>query len=758
MITHGPVLMLLVVLTLPLSATRAQDAAKLPDELVELSLCESSGGQMAVPSFTIPLRDACVRCNVDAVLAEFTADVSDPNAGPPIGRTPVFLLTGPFGSPKTLELRSGEPQQMLISCPSTPDLDQQAHLFARPEFAQQVANWQQARTHDPMPTRVGSLRVKWTATSGTCETPLTDSRSTDYVIRTCPTRSRFPVTAAGGLALLSWTGTNGSLPRHEVFLDDRNSSIDLQSIGGSDQALLLSPNARIAMGRTPSALTSNHLAPPIDLEVAVWVLDGKTTREEVQRELETTNAIYARSLTGVRFRLASLHDTRDASARGQLLQERLREACPNLGENEIDSCPERDWPALSCEDTSICDETASCKGISYKDIEYDPSRINVYYGGSVFGQSHMEALTCGRRSAGESRERHCSTPSKPHNVVLLSRTRDLPGLLAHELGHVLGLGHPNPDATDPCWGQGSHTAFPNNLMLISGLPRKAGNFLTPAQVLMAYTSEGSWLRKVLDNEQRSNAPVVPVCPQDAAGSTSCIPLYTDSIHSAQTVMQLSSPPPIDQSGGGMESLLTLLGMLFFMFLVLAAAVEVILEFIRGLLELKWTWPKQKVSLEEALRLASEFAPKDNDVNAKIRGVISAAEQLTTTKNRVSTLEALEKQADDDEKTRQLNKSAAFVKSELEKSERRRVFILRSMAAIVGLFLCFALDFHVFQMLAQAPEAQAFLKDLPGLRNVWFNAIVGGLAAAAGSSYWHDQLDKVRNLKAKVQAVKPSGSS
>lgn len=57
----------------------------------------------------------------------------------------------------------------------------------------------------------------------------------------------------------------------------------------------------------------------------------------------------------------------------------------------------------------------------------------------------------------------------------------------------------------------------------------------------------------------------------------------------------------------MDSLLGLLGMLFFMFLVLAAAVEVILEVLRGILEqFGLTWVKSKVSLDEALRLSSEL--------------------------------------------------------------------------------------------------------------------------------------------------------
>ena len=56
----------------------------------------------------------------------------------------------------------------------------------------------------------------------------------------------------------------------------------------------------------------------------------------------------------------------------------------------------------------------------------------------------------------------------------------------------------------------------------------------------------------------------------------------------------------------MNSLLGVLGTLFFMFLILAATVEVILELFRGTLErFGITWAKGKVSLDDSLKLASD---------------------------------------------------------------------------------------------------------------------------------------------------------
>lgn len=75
----------------------------------------------------------------------------------------------------------------------------------------------------------------------------------------------------------------------------------------------------------------------------------------------------------------------------------------------------------------------------------------------------------------------------------------------------------------------------------------------------------------------------------------------------------------------MESLLAMLGLLFFLFLVLGASVEVILEVFRRLLEkFGVTWAKSKVSLDDALKRASEFAPDEKDLHTKLQAVKSAA--------------------------------------------------------------------------------------------------------------------------------------
>jgi hypothetical protein len=212
----------------------------------------------------------------------------------------------------------------------------------------------------------------------------------------------------------------------------------------------------------------------------------------------------------------------------------------------------------------------------------------------------------------------------------------------------------------------------------------------------------------------------------------------------------------------MENLIALLGLLFFMFLVLAASVEVILEVLRGTLEffgLKSI--KGKISVEEALKLSAEFAPNNTELNTKIEAVKSAASQIKSTAEARLTelqtiadkLKTLAKDSDTSAIAGELNAIAATVKASIDTSEGRRIFVLRLIAAIIGCFLVYSADFYVFRMLATAPEAKDYLSSLEGLQAQWVNIAVGGFAAAAGSSYWHDKLDKIRNLKTAISESK-----
>jgi hypothetical protein len=98
-----------------------------------------------------------------------------------------------------------------------------------------------------------------------------------------------------------------------------------------------------------------------------------------------------------------------------------------------------------------------------------------------------------------------------------------------------------------------------------------------------------------------------------------------------------------------------------------------------------------------------------------------------------------------------------VRGLIEGSEAKRVYVLRLLSCTVCCVLCFIADFNAFEIAADeiglksilngeasgTPQlAFDFLKGLPG-------QILTGFAAASGSSYWHDALDKIRAAKQSI---------
>jgi hypothetical protein len=209
-----------------------------------------------------------------------------------------------------------------------------------------------------------------------------------------------------------------------------------------------------------------------------------------------------------------------------------------------------------------------------------------------------------------------------------------------------------------------------------------------------------------------------------------------------------------------ENLLVVIGMLFFAFLVLAAAVESILEAFRGVLAACGISLLQpKLSLEDVLAQADEFVPATSDLRNRAAALVVAADQLRAgLKDKIEKLEYVRGRLADagepfNEPGLMLTRLASAIRSELETRERVRVFILRVLACGIGCGLVALTDFHVLTIIGKAEEAKPFVGGIKHLNTPWVNVVLGGLAAAAGSSYWHDQLDRIRNVKAAVAGLK-----
>jgi hypothetical protein len=84
-------------------------------------------------------------------------------------------------------------------------------------------------------------------------------------------------------------------------------------------------------------------------------------------------------------------------------------------------------------------------------------------------------------------------------------------------------------------------------------------------------------------------------------------------------------------------------------------------------------------------------------------------------------------------------------------ERHRITSLRIISALVGMTIAMMLQIDTFDILGVLfpPDVQDILTQ----QNVQLGGmVITGLAASAGSSFWHDMLGRVRNLKDTVQGV------
>ncbi len=207
-----------------------------------------------------------------------------------------------------------------------------------------------------------------------------------------------------------------------------------------------------------------------------------------------------------------------------------------------------------------------------------------------------------------------------------------------------------------------------------------------------------------------------------------------------------------------------IGLLFFMFFLVAIATEALLELLRRPLErLKITPPKPKMSLDDALKLSEEFVPQGYRTIAKLEAVKAFLDNSTKAlKSKQSSIDALIAELRNAPVAAQHGISAesmirlfADINESLNESENSRIRILRFVSFLVALGICIATGTDVFGVLAQAEPAltEALLPHLidENTKSVdtwarWLGTVLTAAAASSGSSYWHDQLDKVRKLK------------
>lgn len=204
--------------------------------------------------------------------------------------------------------------------------------------------------------------------------------------------------------------------------------------------------------------------------------------------------------------------------------------------------------------------------------------------------------------------------------------------------------------------------------------------------------------------------------------------------------------------------LGVLGAYFAILLVLSVSVETILEpfsFLKGL--------QKQANPDDVLKSIEEWLPEGSGAAAKVIAIQSIAKSTRTdidnldrtAKAQVATAVATLTQLGLETKVDLARKEIAIKLSTLREkyasSEKQRVTLLRLLSAIIGIIIAFLLHINTFEILGSLFSSQ-ITQSLASPAGQYGGIILTGLAASAGSSYWHDMLGRVRNIKESVKQV------
>jgi len=207
--------------------------------------------------------------------------------------------------------------------------------------------------------------------------------------------------------------------------------------------------------------------------------------------------------------------------------------------------------------------------------------------------------------------------------------------------------------------------------------------------------------------------------------------------------------------------LGILGAYFAVLLVLAVAVEAILDpfkLFKGL--------RKKVSPEDYMKDVKEWLPANSKGKASASAIANFVEEydagVKDLEERVKEISAVAKEtatALDADATGAQQKLAVYmaaIRSKYALDERKRITILRVVSAIIGVVLAFLLKIDTFDLLIDLfpTDAQTLLSSAEAN---FGGMLLTGLAASAGSSFWHDQLGKVRALKEGTRKIQEAVS-
>ena len=206
------------------------------------------------------------------------------------------------------------------------------------------------------------------------------------------------------------------------------------------------------------------------------------------------------------------------------------------------------------------------------------------------------------------------------------------------------------------------------------------------------------------------------------------------------------------------TIIGILGAYFAIVFVLSVSVETILEPFTSL-----PWLRRKLDPDEILKDIKEWLPSGSDADAKVTAIQTLTTDAKKTEEQlIQSVGDLKQVADEaiqvlgpDSKITQAQKDLALKFAALRRnyalSEKHRITLLRVISAVIGMVIAIMLQIDTFDIVGVLLPVD--VRDILTQPNAQLGGmLITGLAASAGSSFWHDMLGRVRNLKDVVQEV------
>ncbi len=207
-----------------------------------------------------------------------------------------------------------------------------------------------------------------------------------------------------------------------------------------------------------------------------------------------------------------------------------------------------------------------------------------------------------------------------------------------------------------------------------------------------------------------------------------------------------------------SAVIGVLGAYFSILLVLAVSVETIIEpfsFFKGL--------QKPVNPDDILNSVQEWLPEGSGEAAKVIAIQTYAAKTNLNlealdqnakklaADAVETLKQLGLEGQVNTAQKEITIKLTNLREQYAADVRQRITIMRALSAVIGILIAFLLDINTFTLLGSM-FSDSIIQSLSTPIGHYGGIVLTGLAASAGSSFWHDMLGRARNIKDTIKQV------